>query len=562
VIKFNRSNIDSLANIVEKRPWAVALTVSLLALMIRAWHLVEMEANDPFFYHPIVDPEFYHLWAIRISEGEFDSDAVFFLSPLYPYFLGFIYWLTEPGMIIPRIVQIVLGALSVAGIFFIGRRVFGALTGLASALIYAFYAPAIFYEPLYLVSAIQTPLNVALVLALLVTFDKPGRYLSWLGCGVLLGLSALARPNVLLFGGFVIAGLLLQIQSRPDWRQAIIRGFVFAVGVGIIIFPVTIRNYAAEQDFVLVTSSGGLNFYIGNNAGATGRFQTPRIFGGAEVSAPRGQLDAYTKFAEAEAGRPLSTSQASDYWYQKAWSEISADPGRWVQLLTLKLSLFFNYYEIGNSRNFTQSVQFSSPLQLPLFRFGLIAPFALTGMLLGLRRWRQALLLYGMVSVYVVTALMFFVLAHYRIPVTPFLTLFAAHCGVWMIKAVRERQWFKSILVIWALSGFGFWTHLYLTNPAPDVENNHYNLGNVYAKQERYDDAIREYRQSIAMNPNKLSRHHNLAYVSGLRPETYQEAIEAWQTVESMGIERGDEYHVQAARQEISRIRNAIQHRN
>jgi tetratricopeptide (TPR) repeat protein len=556
------SKIDRLTNLIENRPWVVALTLSLLALMIRAWNLVEMEANDPFFYYPIVDPEFYHEWAIRISEGRFDNDSVFFLSPLYPYFLGFVYWLTEPGMVIPRVIQIILGAMSVAGVFFIGRRVFGAVTGLTAGLIYAFYAPAIFYEPLYLISAIQTPLNIALILALLGSFSKPERSLAWLGCGALLGLSALARPNVLLFGGFVIAGLALQVHSREGWRQAIIRGVIFAVGVGMVVFPVTIRNYIAERDVVLVTSSGGLNFYIGNNQSATGRFQTPEIFGGAEVSAPRGQLDVYTRYAESEMGRPLLPSEASDFWYRKAWSEVANNPGRWLQLIFLKLSLFFNYYEVGNSRNFAQSVQYSSALQIPLFRFGLIAPFALTGMLVALRRWRSALLLYGMVSVYIVTALMFFVLAHYRIPVTPFLTIFAAYGGVWLIGAARRRQWFKSILAVWVLLGFAYWTHLYLTNPAADIENIHYNLGNVYAKQERYDDAIREFRASIAMNPSKISRHHNLAYVAGLRRETYDDAIKAWQTVEEMGQERNDEYHIRAARQEIARLQKALSNPN
>jgi tetratricopeptide (TPR) repeat protein len=118
------------------------------------------------------------------------------------------------------------------------------------------------------------------------------------------------------------------------------------------------------------------------------------------------------------------------------------------------------------------------------------------------------------------------------------------------------------MFAVWALIGSGLWVHLYLTNPASDIENNHYNLGNIYVKQERYDDAITEYRAAITMNPNVLSRYHNLAFVSGLRPETYAEAIEAWRMVEQMGLERGDEYHVQAARQEISRIRNAIQLQN
>jgi hypothetical protein len=542
----------------QKNPWAVGLALGVLALLIRLWHLREMEANDPFFYYLILDPAFYHDWAIRISEGNFDRDSVFFLSPLYPYFLGFIYWLTGPGMIIPRVVQVVFGAFSVVGIFFIGRRVLGPATGLLAAVIYTFYAPAIFYEPLYLVTAIQTPLNIALVWALLGGFAKPEQRLVWLGCGALLGLSALARPNVLLFGGFVVAGLLLQINSRPEWRQAIVRSLIFAIGVGIIVFPVTLRNYLVAGDIMLVTSSGGPNFYIGNNVGATGRFQTPPIFNKSEVNSPRSQMGAYIQLAESETGHPLSPSEVSDFWYRKTWSEIADDPGRWFRLLLLKLSLFFNYYEFGSSRNLEYSAQYSNVLRLPLFRFGLIAPFAITGMFVASRRWRGALMIYGMVAVYIVTVLMFFFLSHYRMPATPFLAIFAAYCCVWMLDAVRNGRWFKSALATSALLVSALWVHLTLTNPNFEIENIHFNLGNIYAEQERYDDAIREFRASIDLNPNVISRYHNLAYIYGLRPGTYRESIETWEKVLAIGIERNDNYHVRAAKQEIARLRKEL----
>jgi tetratricopeptide (TPR) repeat protein len=547
-----------LAAFIERQLWVVALGLGLLAFFIRVWHLTETEANDPFFYSPVVDPQIYHEWAIRISRGEFDRESVFFLSPLYPYFLGFLYWIADPGMIFPRVVQIALGALTVVGVFLLGRRVFDPVTGFVAGLIYALYAPAIFYEPLYLVTAIQTPLNVALVMALLAAFSKPDRSIAWLSCGMLLGLSALARPNILMFGGFVIAGLLLQVTHLPEWRQALTRGLVFAIGVGLIVFPVTIRNYVVEKDIVLVTSTGGLNFYIGNNAAAKGRFQSPPIFGKTEVSSPRAQLKAYTKFAEAETGRSLSPSEAADFWYSKTWSEIGASPGRWGRLLILKLSLFFNYYEVGNSRHFHHSVQYSRVLQLPLIRFGLLAPFALLGIVVASRRWREALMLYGMVAVYIITVLMFFFLAHYRMPVTPFLAIFAAYGLVRTIDVGRRRRWPQLGLAAWILIGSAMWVHLNLTNPAYEVPNIHYNLGNVYAEKERYDDAIREFKKSIELNPAFMSRHHNLAYVYGLRPETYPEAIEAWQTVLEMGLEKQDEYAIRASRQEIARLRKAL----
>ena len=100
--------------------------------------------------------------------------------------------------------------------------------------------------------------------------------------------------------------------------------------------------------------------------------------------------------------------------------------------------------------------------------------------------------------------------------------------------------------------------NLTLTNPNFEMQNIHFNLGNVYVKQERYDEAIREFRASIDLNPNVISRYHNLAYVYGLRPETYKEAIEAWETVLAIGMERNDDYHVRAAKQEITRLRDSL----
>jgi tetratricopeptide (TPR) repeat protein len=163
-----------------------------------------------------------------------------------------------------------------------------------------------------------------------------------------------------------------------------------------------------------------------------------------------------------------------------------------------------------------------------------------------------------MVAVYIMTVLMFFFLSHYRMPVTPFLMIFAAYYCVWMFDEVRKRRWLNSSLAILVLMGSALWVHLNLTNPNFEMQNIHFNLGNVYVKQERYDEAIREFRASIDLNPNVISRYHNLAYVYGLRPETYKEAIKTWETVLAIGMERNDDYHVRAAKQEISRLRDAL----
>jgi len=106
------------------------------------------------------------------------------------------------------------------------------------------------------------------------------------------------------------------------------------------------------------------------------------------------------------------------------------------------------------------------------------------------------------------------------------------------------------------------WSYLNLTNPGYEEANMHYNLGNTYAKRERYDDAIKEYKKSIELEPNHISRYHNLAYTYGLRRETYREAIETWRKVLTMGQKSQSEYHIKAATQEIRRLTKELEARD
>ncbi len=56
------------------------------------------------------------------------------------------------------------------------------------------------------------------------------------------------------------------------------------------IAPVTLRNYVASGEAVLVSDAGGFNFYIGNGPGANGTFRIPAEVPGATSAAAQFQL--------------------------------------------------------------------------------------------------------------------------------------------------------------------------------------------------------------------------------------------------------------------------------
>ena len=81
-------------------------------------------------------------------------------------------------------------------------------------------------------------------------------------------------------------------------------------------------------------------------------------------------------------------------------NEISADPAAFVSLMGKKKLYFFNGYEIPNNQSIYISERFSSLAQFMFARsplyvpFGVVAPFALFGMILGIRRWQRYSSLY------------------------------------------------------------------------------------------------------------------------------------------------------------------------
>jgi len=76
-------------------------------------------------------------------------------------------------------------------------------------------------------------------------------------------LAVLARPALLLFVGLLIAGMAYRRHRR--WASvAMLGAFLLCLA------PWAARNWAIHHQFVLVSTNGGLNFWIGNNPLATG----------------------------------------------------------------------------------------------------------------------------------------------------------------------------------------------------------------------------------------------------------------------------------------------------
>jgi tetratricopeptide (TPR) repeat protein len=524
-----------------------------LGLALRLAHFFEIKANDPYFYFPSVDPRVYHEWASRIAAGDIIGDEVFFLSPLYPYALAVLYKIAGASLYAARLLQLVAGAGSCALVYLLGKRTLGIATGAVAAYVWAIYAPAIFYDGDLLVTAIQTPLNLLLALAI-VRASSRRSLASWAIAGALLGLSALARPNVLLLGGLILPWMALSLRGRLPKARILLAAAAFAASTAVIVLPATIRNYAVGDDLVLVSAQGGANFYIGNGPGATGVFRVPAEFPATRADDPDQQRIAYQKVAEAETGAALKPSEVSDYWWRRTWSHIASHPGRWCRLLVVKLGLFFNEYEPGSSGDIDTSRAFSRVLRAPLPTFAIVSPLALLGMALAWRRRANAFPLYAMVATYAASLVFFFVLSHYRMPAVPFLVVFAAYAAVWIGERIRARRAAASALALAGLVLAICATQPDLVDETGDRFIAHYNLGNKYRQMERYEESIAEYERSIALNPEYISAQYNLALLTERLPGHRDRSIAAWRRVMELGRKARDSAYVERAKRHLERL--------
>ena len=321
--------------------WGTGIVI--IALIVRLIYLFQSSSNSPFFYNPSIDALYHHLLAIDFSNGNLSITGPFFRAPLYPIFLGMIYSIFGTNLFVASFTGHLLGILIVILIYCIGVRYFNFTTGVTAAVIYIFYWPALYFEGQLLVDTLFSFLTIAAVYALIRGSRDNGNFKYIISSGILLGLAAITRANILIF--YFPAVLWLQYRIR-NIRKTIL----FLTAAVIPILPITAVNYFGGDDIVLIASQGGINFYIGNNEKSDGMTANLPEFG------VTWEYNDCRFLAEKETGKKdLMPSEVSSIFYGKGLSFILNNPLEAVLLFIKKIYLSINNFEISNN----QSLYFS-----------------------------------------------------------------------------------------------------------------------------------------------------------------------------------------------------------
>ena len=466
----------------------------------------------------------YDAWAQRIAAGDWVGSGVFYQAPLYPYTLGLLYVLFGRDLTWVRVLQSVLGASACVVIALAGRRFFGHRAGLAAGLLLALYPPAIFFDGLIQKATLDLVLVCWLLLMVALLSERPTRARCF-GAGTALGGLVLTRENALVLVPVFLVWLL--------WRRRreLVPVVAFAIGFGAVLAPVALRNLVAGGELHLTSAQLGPNLYIGNHEGATGTY-VPLRRGRGNVTYE--QRDA-TTIAEAALGRSLGPAEVSRYWRRRALDWISSHPGSWLGLTARKVLLFFNAVEATDTEDFYSQAEWSSPLRLggAVLNFGVLVPLGLLGMWLTRARWRELWVIYALSGAYVLSVVVFYVLARYRYPLVPSLVLFAG-AGLVELPAWWRRSGAGERLRTAALTGAALVTCHW---PLQSIESmkalTRFNLGCELNEAGRPDEAIRQFRAAIALQPDFAGARSNLGVLlaaEGRHDEAlqlYEEALTA-----------------------------------
>ena len=149
-----------------------------------------------------------------------------------------------------------------------------------------------------------------------------------------------------------------------------------------------------------------------------------------------------------------------------------------------------------------------------VFRWGVLAPLAVLGAIVSWRRQRRRqALLYALPIALAASVVLFYVMARYRYPLTPFVILFAAAGLYELMRAVRRRNLRPSLVagaVAAVVTAIIAWP-----NPLPPQRLRATALNNIASEMmynpENHGDARRMFDQVLQLQPDYALAHNNLA---------------------------------------------------
>lgn len=493
------------------------------ALCLRLIYLADV-SDSPTFLIPIVDSEIYDRAARSLAEGQGFTEAFFYQPFFYPFVLSLLYRAFGSSVVIVKILQSILGAITCGAVCAYGSRVFDRRTGVAAGAITALCGPLVFFDGELLATCWAALWSILLVwLFTVAERSSSPRLFFVLGlCGAV---AIITRPTFLPFvvAGTVWLGTVLVRQRRSETARVAI---AFGAGFLLVVLPVAAQSAATMNRFTPLPASGGLNLYLGNN---------PDVCETLTVRPGKEWEDLVSRPAGSE-GRDLWTIH--EYFLGETIDYARNDPAGFVTGIAVKTAQFWNGREIPRNLDMYLFRRWSLLLRGLVWKWGNFGfPFAVILALAvfgAVSRWRDLpwpLILY--LVLYPLAVIVVFVSARYRAPVVPVLAVLAAVGITSLVEAVRQRWPRRSYLAGAAAAA----ALLFAVVPGPfcqetDLEAEYWFLaGAGHLRHGDKDAAVAALQRSVSLEPDYFEAQYTLGSLLLERGHLKQAVSALWRAV-------------------------------
>jgi 4-amino-4-deoxy-L-arabinose transferase-like glycosyltransferase len=388
--------------------FAAALALRVVVLFeLRELPTQRVLIEDAARYDHLARELLIHHW---LPAGAFDQ------APLYPYILAAVYALAGPAYGLVRLLQAAIDAGTVVLLALAAAVRLSPRAGIWTGVLATLYGPLVFQATL-LLKETWVVFLLALVVWLLAPRDAAASARRVFAVGVLVGIAALLRENLLLLLPVLAGWILWQDRASTTRRRALVATSFCAAAI-LPLLPVVALNRKASGEWIVTSYQGGMNFLIGNARGGDGTYR-PLTSGSQDPAQERADARRLAAGFMSQPGAPadparLTPREVSRALWRAGGREIAAAPASWARLMLRKTRLFWQRYEIPDAEGYDLYRAVSPVLRLCFLDLGWLLPFAAAGLVLARNR-AASFTVVGLGIFF--SVIVFFVFARYRLPV-------------------------------------------------------------------------------------------------------------------------------------------------
>jgi len=433
-----------------RRPAIRALAILVLAIAVRGIYFdaVARTACLAINHDPISDMDTFQRWALTIAGGDWlgRSDFhpfhpwqgavapeeqwnawyghTFHQEPFYPYAIAMVYAVLPVGFMGIIMAQMLFGAAGCAFVYLAARRIVPEGAALAAGALSAIYGPYLYYESLLLRDSFLIPLHAALLWVMLEARARSDHGKGWwVAAGALSAIAFLTKASILPFIA-LFAVMIMWERRGEDWKRRSNGPALLLAGFAVAMVPCVARNLIVGAPPLKTTTRGPIEFINGNNPWHIGT----------------GWFDGDDQRVSAYAQRVLAGADG------RLWPTISAVVADWkddlsglAYLQIRKLGYFLAPFEMPNNASYAY-FRLRCPVLRFLPSFFWVLPLAAAGVIASIPRWRQMLPVFLFLGCGIAVTVAFYVIARFRAPLVPAITILAGLGTYAIVAAFRQRR--------------------------------------------------------------------------------------------------------------------------